>query len=128
MPKLWAAQPEHCGPIAAAALGVAPGPIRPTIAEGTAIAAPIRLPEVVDALRHSGGGAVLIPEMEIADAVLALARRGIYVEPTCAQAAAAHARLLASGAIGSDELTVLVLTGTGLKATPRIAELLGIAL
>ncbi len=127
-PKLWAAQPVHCGPIAAAASGVAPGPVRATIAEGTAIAAPIRQAAVVDALRQSGGGGVLIAEAEIAESVLTLARSGIYVEPTCAQAASAFTKLLASGAIGRDEVTVLVLTGTGLKATPRIAELLGVAL
>ena len=128
LPKLWAAQPAHCGPIAAAALGVEPGPVQPTIAEGTAIAAPIRLPEVLEALRTSGGGGVLISEAEIAGAVLDLAAAGIYVEPTCAQAASAHGKLLASGAIGPEEVTVLVLTGTGLKATPRIAELLGVTL
>ena len=127
-PKLWAAQPANCGPIAGAALGVAAGLVRPTIAEGTAIAAPIRLAAVVDALRSSGGGGVLVSEAEIAGAVLELARAGIYVEPTCAQAFSAWTRLLESGAIGRDEATVLVLTGTGLKATPRIAELLGVAL
>jgi threonine synthase len=128
MPKLWAAQPEHCGPIAAAALGVAPGKVRPTIAEGTAIAAPIRAAEVVQALRESGGGGALIGEGEIASAVLELARTGIYVEPTSAQAAAALAQLLARGAIGAAETTVLVLTGTGLKATPLVADLLGVTL
>jgi threonine synthase len=128
LPKLWAAQPANCGPIAAAALGVDPGPVRPTIAEGTAIAAPIRLPEVLDALSTSGGGGVLISEAEIAAAVLDLARVGIYVEPTSAQAASAHTKLLACGAIGPGEVTVLVLTGTGLKATPTIAELLGVTL
>jgi threonine synthase len=107
---------------------VEPGKVRPTIAEGTAIAAPVRAPEVVAALRESGGGGALIGEAEIESAVLALARTGIYVEPTCAQAAAALAQLLARGVIGPEETTVLVLTGTGLKATPRIAELLGIAL
>jgi threonine synthase len=60
--------------------------------------------------------------------MLDLARTGIYVEPTCAQVAAALARLLASGAITPDQTTVLVLTGSGLKATPRIAELLGVTL
>lgn len=128
LPKLWAAQPAHCGPIATAALGLEAAQVQPTIAEGTAIAAPIRLPEVVAALRDSGGGAALISEEDIAASVLALARTGIYVEPTCAQAAAALAQLRASGAIGPDETTVLVLTGTGLKATPRIADLLGVAL
>ena len=128
MPRLWAAQPENCGPIAASVLGLAASAPRPTIAEGTAIAAPIRLPEVAAALTGSGGGAVLLSEQEIAAEVLALARMGVYVEPTCAQAAAAFGKLLADGRIGVDEVTVIVLTGTGLKATPRIAELLGIAL
>ena len=41
---------------------------------------------------------------------------------------AAFAKLLAAGAIAADETTVVVLTGTALKATPRIAELLGVAI
>jgi threonine synthase len=128
LPRLWAAQPVHCGPIAAAALGQRPGPVRPTIAEGTAIAEPIRQREVLHALQATGGGGVLLTEAEIAEAVLHLARTGIYVEPTCAQASAAYAKLLANGAAAPGDTTVLVLTGTGLKATPRIAELLGIEL
>jgi threonine synthase len=128
MPRLWAAQPAHCGPIAAATLGIATPAIEPTMAEGTAIASPIRLPEVVAALRESGGGAVLLSEAEIEAEVLHLARMGIYVEPTCAQAAAAFGRLLADGRVAPTETTVVVLTGTGLKATPRIAGLLGISL
>jgi threonine synthase len=99
---------------------------QPTIAEGTAIAQPIRLPECVAALRESGGGAVLLGESEIAEASLALARRGIYVEPTCAQAAAAFNKLREAGRIAARESTVIVLTGTGLKSTPRYAELLGV--
>ena len=70
----------------------------------------------------------MVTEQEIADALFALARTGLYVEPTCASAAAAHRKLLESGAIARDDLAVLVLTGTGLKATQRIAELKGIAL
>jgi threonine synthase len=50
------------------------------------------------------------------------------VEPTCAQAAAAFTKLLEAGTIRADETTVVVLTGTGLKSTPRIAELLGVAI
>jgi threonine synthase len=132
MPRLFAAQPENCGPIAATFLAggdsMVQTPIRPTIAEGTAIAQPLRLPEVLGALRGSGGGAVLLSEAEIAAATLTLARTGVYVEPTSAQAAAGFARLLDSGAIRPEQTTVLVLTGSGLKATPRIADLLGIAL
>ena len=61
----------------------------PTMAEGTAIARPIRMREVLGALRETGGGAVTLTEQEIGTATLDLARIGIYVEPTCAQAAAA---------------------------------------
>lgn len=128
LPRIWAAQPAQCGPIARAALGLPDVPPGPTMAEGTAIARPIRLPECLAALRESGGGAVLLDEPEIAAAALALARQGIYVEPTCAQAAAAFARLRQAGAIGPAETAVVVLTGTGLKATPRFADLLGLQL
>src|SRR3984957_16549924 len=126
-PRLFAVQPANCGPIAATFLAGAETQvkteIRPTIAEGTAIAAPIRLHEVLGALRETGGGAVMLTEAEIAAATLDLARSGIYVEPTAAQPAAALAKLLASGAITPEQTTVLVLTGSGLKATPRIADL-----
>jgi threonine synthase len=128
MPKIFAAQPANCGPIARAALGLPAQASQPTIAEGTAIAQPLRLPECVAALQQSGGGAVLLEEAEIVEAALSLARRGVYVEPTCAQAAAAFMRLLANGRIAAREATVVVLTGTGLKATPRYAELLGVAI
>ena len=70
----------------------------------------------------------MLTEQEIANATLDLARTGIYVEPTCAQVAAAFAKLLQTGTITHEQTTVLVMTGTGLKATPRIAGLLGIAL
>jgi threonine synthase len=130
LPRLWAAQPANCAPIASAFLCgseiLEDVPIGPTIAEGTAIAHPVRLHEVLGALRETGGGAVMLTEAEIADATLDLARSGIYVEPTCAQVSAALGKLLQSGAITPEQTTVLVLTGTGLKAGERIAGLLGI--
>src|SRR4051794_21202100 len=132
MPRIFAAQPANCAPIVEAFLAGDNAPvatrISPTIAEGTAIAQPIRLPEVLGALRETHGGAVMLTETEIGQATLALARIGIYVEPTSSQVAAALQKLLATGTITPDQTTVLVLTGSGLKATPRIAELLGIDL
>ncbi|WP_137125979.1 pyridoxal-phosphate dependent enzyme [Roseomonas sp. HF4] len=128
LPRIFAAQPENCAPIARAFLGQPAVPAQPTIAEGTAIAQPLRTAEVNQVLRESGGGAVMLGEAEIAQATLDLARTGIYVEPTCAQAAAAFARLVEAGTIRADETTVVVLTGTGLKSTPRIAEMLGVAI
>jgi threonine synthase len=128
LPRLFAAQPENCGPIARHVLGLPTQAALPTIAEGTAIAAPIRVPEIQAALARCNGSAVLLSEAAITKALLDLAAIGLYVEPTCAQAAAAFQVLLESGQITPDQTTVLVLTGTGIKATPRIAELLGITL
>ncbi len=128
LPRIFASQPAHCGPIARAALGLPAEAARPTIAEGTAIAAPIRVPECLRALRESGGGAVLVEEAEIARAALELAAGGVYVEPTCAQAAAAFGQLVAAGRLDPRGSNVVVMTGTGLKSTQRYAELLGVAL
>jgi threonine synthase len=129
-PRIFAVQPANCGPIAAAFRAGTDAevvtPIEPTIAEGTAIANPIRRPEVIAALRESSGGAVLVSESAIEKALFDLAQTGIYVEPTSAQVAAGLVALLAEGAIGPNETTVLVMTGSGLKATSRIAEQMGI--
>ena len=131
MPRIFAVQPGNCAPIAAAFLSgsdTAGVEILPTMAEGTAIAHPIRMREVLGTLRETEGGAITLTEQEIAAATLELAASGLYVEPTAAQALGAFAKLLDAGTVTPEQRTVLVLTGSGLKATPRIAELLGIAL
>jgi threonine synthase len=132
LPRIFAAQPENCSPVAAAFMAGAdaavPTTFSPTMAEGTAIERPVRMREVLGTLREVRGGAVTLTEKEIAEATLDLARVGLYVEPTSAQAAAAFGKLLATGTIRPEQTTVLVMTGSGLKATPRIAGLLGIAL
>lgn len=128
MPRFFAVQAANCAPFFAAfsagAAGLVPTEIRPTAAEGIAASRPLRVREVLAAVRDSGGAIVAVSEEEIVAALGALARKGFYVEPTSAAAAAGLTRLLASGAIGSDETTVLVLTGSGLKASEKIAELL----
>ena len=132
MPRIFAVQPANCAPIAASFLSgtgqPVATPVAPTMAEGTAIAQPIRLTEVLGALRETAGGAVMVSEQEIARATLDLARMGVYVEPTAAQVAAALGKLVETGTIGAEQTTILVLTGSGLKATPRIAELIGVTL
>jgi threonine synthase len=81
---------------------------------------------VLSAVRRSRGSVVAIAEEEIMPALAALGRLGLFVEPTAATAGAALTRLLHDGTIGADQLTVVVLTGSGLKAADRIGELLGV--
>jgi len=127
-PRLFGVQAARCAPYEAAfgagAEELVPTPIASTIAEGIATARPTRVAEVLRAVRQTGGAIVAVEEAEIVEALRALARRGLYVEPTSAVAAAGLTRLLATGAIRSHETTVLVLTGSGLKASATIGELL----
>lgn len=127
LPRLFAVQPEHCAPIHASfSAGTNERvPVEPkaTIAEGTAIAHPVRLREVLDAIRRSGGSTVTVTEDEIIAALHELAALGLYAEPTSAVAAAGLFRLMAAGTIRAGEMSVVILTGSGLKATQRIGEL-----
>jgi threonine synthase len=129
-PRLFGIQAAACAPYAAAfaagAERLVDTPIAPTIAEGIATPKPTRVAEVLRATRDSGGAIVAVSEAEIVQALGELARQGLYVEPTSAAAAAGLTRLLAGGAIRPEETTVLVLTGSGLKASERIGQLLGL--
>ncbi len=123
-PRLLVAQPANCAPIDAAFHGTTPA-FAPTIAEGTAIRHPVRLPEVLAAIRRSGGTTTTIPEADIAGAARRLAATGLYAEPTSATAAAALDVFRAQGVIRPGETVVVVLTGSGLKAADTMRELLG---
>lgn len=127
-PRLFAIQPAACAPLVAAFRAglddTPPVQPEPTIAEGTSIARPVRGREVLAAIRQSGGQAVAVNDEDIADAFRILARHGFYAEPTSAVAVAGARRLLATGVIASGEETVILLSGSGLKATETIARLL----
>ncbi|WP_210729736.1 threonine synthase [Sphingobium sp. PAMC28499] len=128
LPRLFVAQPLNCSPIDASfAAGVDTAVARPvtkTIAEGTAITHPLRLRQMIFAMRESGGGTVTLTEAEIIDALRRLARQGIFTEPTSATAAAALDKLLERGSIRENEQTVVIITGTGMKAASAIAEVM----
>ena len=128
-PRLFAIQATNCAAFAAAwSTGkdeFVPFVSSPTIADGIASPRPVRIAEVLQALRSSKGGVVAVAEEVIAPALVALGRRGLFVEPTAATAAAALTRMLGDGTIDPQQTTVVVLTGSGLKAADRIGELLG---
>lgn len=122
MPRLFAAQPLNCSPVDAALTGDEERPVIETVAEGTAIAAPLRRAHMIEALH--GGGSAAVPEADIVAALAELCGMGLYAEPTSATAAAAHRMLLDSGKIRAGERTVILLTGSGMKAGDRIRQLL----
>jgi threonine synthase len=128
LPRLFAAQPFNCSPVDASfKAGVdtpVPRAVNKTIAEGTAIAHPLRLREMIHALRETGGETVAVSEQEIIAALKRLARLGLFAEPTSAGAAAALAKLIERKVISASERTVVLISGTGIKTASAIAELL----
>jgi len=124
MPRLFAVQAANCAAFAAVWNGDENFTPEPTMADGIATVKPVRTAEVVAALRRSGGDVVAIPEDEIALALIRLGRMGLYVEPTSATVGAALSRLLAGGTIKAGETTIAVITGHGLKAADKIADIM----
>lgn len=128
LPRLVAAQPAACAPVAAAAAAGADevAPVTPgaTVAEGTKIGAPPRGRQILAALRASDGWAAAVTEEEIVAALRDLWDQGLYVEPTAAVGAAACRAHFAGAAAPPDGEIVVLLTGSGLKATETIASLL----
>jgi threonine synthase len=129
IPRIYAAQAANCAAFAAAwKRGVdawTPFPVDPTVADGIASVHPVRLKEVLHAVRESGGAVVAVSEDEIAGALKGLLGRGLFVEPTCATAAAALTRLGDENVLPPGSRPVVVLTGSGLKAADKIGEIVG---
>lgn len=126
VPRLIAVQSEACPPLyeafhrGLAELPEIPPPGR-MLAEGIATTRPVRWRAIVAAVRESGGMVVSVREAAIPRALARLGKAGLFVEPTAATALVALESLAAEEAAGT---TVLVLTGSGLKASAVVGELL----
>ncbi len=93
-----------------------------TLAEGIAIAEPVRGEQIVEVVKKSGGGFIAVDDEEIKESLLWIFRRGFYIEPTSAATVAGIFKYLESA--GPEEIIVSVLTGHGLKATEKILKIL----
>lgn len=128
IPRIYGIQAKNCAPFYSAFKSgrdeLVDTAIEPTVAEGIASSRPVRVKEVLGAMRESGGAAVAVSETQISRALSDLARSGLFVEPTSATAIAGLDQLLDMGLVRPEEATVVVLTGSGLKATDKISELL----
>ena len=128
LPRIYAVQAANCAPYHTAFQSgddtLKSFPARPTIADGIASATPVRLPEVLAAVRESGGAIMAVSEDEIVEGFSQLAQLGFFVEPTTGAATAGLTRLIAEGAIRNGETVAVILTGSGLKAVEKIGTAL----
>ena len=118
-PRLYAVQPEGCAPVVQAladgAAKVTPWAGPHTIAPGLLVPSPFASERVLEAVRSTGGGGVMVSDREIVEAMRALARQhGVSASPEGAATYAALPRLLRAGAIRPGERVLLYNTGTGI--------------
>ncbi len=126
MPRLAAVQSANCDPIYRAwsqGLSDVPGSEpKTTVAEGIAVAKPVRGRAILEAIRGSNGVVRTFADDLIWDSVEALGRQGVYVEPTAAAAPGAIAAMRKENLIAASHRVVVILTGSGLKATDKVVE------
>jgi threonine synthase len=124
LPNIVAVQAAGCAPLATAFASGRPIPVdvpaHATVAEGIAIAEPARGPQILSAVRSTGGAIVTVTDEQVHAAHAFLARAGLYVEPTSAVCWAAIQAGLVPTTPRSDGLPAVVapLCGSGLKSKP----------
>ncbi len=122
--RMYISQAAGCSPIvdAFAAGSIHVHPVKPdTIAKSIAIGNPANGYDALRVARQSGGGASAATDEEIVAGMRLLAEtEGIFAEAAGGVVIAALKKLVASGAIKKDELTVAFITGAG----PRTQDIL----
>lgn len=121
MPKLIAVQTENCAPLAHAFFAnqtqYSDLPTQPSIAEGIAIAKPIRGNQLLRYVRASMGTFITVSEDEINNAWRDCATKGFYIEPTSAATIAGMMKYMEGY---PHEEIVSLFSGHGLKSTDKI--------
>ena len=117
LPRLIAIQAASCAPLYEAFANsseIAPDyKGRPTIAEGIAIASPIRGAQIIEAVKNTDGNFIAVGDDDILAALKLIHAQGYYIEPTSAATVAGVMKYITSGY--SNELIVSTFTGHGLK-------------
>lgn len=115
LPKIIAVQASNCSPIYCKYRGIAPKDSKPTLGEGIGVGTPMRIDEIIEAVKQSGGDIIIVGEEEITKSLNLLWEMGIYVEPTSATVLAGALGYFDGKSVGDGEKIILPLTGTGLK-------------
>ena len=128
LPRLLGVQSAACCPVYKAYAGnrsqIERSPqTDETLAEGIASELPIRTQTIMDAIRGTNGAITIVDEAEIKAGIKVLASKGIYVEPTSAVIVKAFDKFVESGIIREGDVTVSILTGSGLKATDKLMKI-----
>lgn len=127
--KVYAAQATGCAPVVAA---IKRGsdfirPVKPnTIAKSIAIGNPADGYYGIKAVRESGGWGEDVDDDEIIESMKLLATtEGIFTETAGGVAVGVTKKLIGQGRIGPNDLTVISITGNGLKTQEAVVDRIG---
>lgn len=127
MPRLHAVQSAACCPLYEAWVKgdevVVATTGTYTLAEGIAIADPVRGSEMLQAVRETNGEVVKVSEEEIGAALLKCCKMGYYIEPTSAATIAGLLKLIERGN-NKQKKWVSLFSGHGLKSTTKMMSFL----
>ena len=121
VPRLLGVQPATCCPIYTAYRHNAADisrmqQIAPTLADGITAERPIRAEMILQAIRYTNGAVTTVDDADIKHGMKTLAEKGIYVEPTSAVITKGYETFKQQGIIQEGDVTVSILTGSGLKS------------
>ncbi len=122
MPRIIAVQSLNCSPLYRAFKGnleeIPEIDKKATLAEGIAIAKPIRGKQIIDAVKKSEGDFIAVDDLEIKTSLKDMCRKGFYIEPTAASTTAGISKYVQDS--NADETIVSLFTGHGLKTTEKM--------
>ncbi len=129
IPKMIAIQTENCAPLYKSYTNKLIEPsiiqsVSDTLAEGIAIAKPVRGTQILKAVEQTNGEILAVTENEIKTSLYSMMKQGYYIEPTSAAVIA--------GAVNyqkkyrediMNKTLVTVFTGHGLKGTDKLLKI-----
>jgi len=117
-PTIVACQPKKVSPLYHRLMNqpFSPPKVIDSIADALVSLNPPFLDLMVNELKKTGGKAEVVSEVQIYDAFRELAKNGFYVEPSSAVAYAAYKKHKGLRELSESQITVVVLTGSGLKS------------
>jgi threonine synthase len=122
IPKMVGIQSASCAPLYQAFKEgwreTRPIEKKETIAEGIAIAEPVRGRQILEVIRETGGEILVVAEKEIKVTLKEMGRRGHFIEPTSAATIAGLKKYLRKKR--RKETVVSTLTGMGLKSAGKV--------
>jgi len=122
IPRLIAVQTTSFHPIYRALKGEELPSEGENLADGISLDKPPRLKQMIEAIKETSGDVIVVNNSEIKHSLNLLLARGLIVEPTSATSIAGFIKAIQNGFNLSSSMAIL--TGSGLKMSQRLAELI----